>query len=113
MEPVTAREEDEQALVHPLDAERDSRLPPGAPWHQARIARIPVPGESLEDRIIRQRRWILSLLDKTSGLQTTTLFLAWFLIQPSTTIMWNGEIPSHSMYGQEGHGSGQIHEFNT
>eukprot|EP00971_Amphidinium_carterae_P026255 517798-Amphidinium_carterae.1 len=64
MESVTARDEpaaqDAQELVHPLDAERDSRLPPGAPWHKARIARIPVPGESLEDRIIRQRRWIFA-----------------------------------------------------
>eukprot|EP00971_Amphidinium_carterae_P025470 502641-Amphidinium_carterae.2 len=32
-------------LVHPLDAERDSKLPPGAPWHLARLARVPVPGE--------------------------------------------------------------------
>eukprot|EP00971_Amphidinium_carterae_P064131 1269716-Amphidinium_carterae.1 len=52
--------QEEQERVRPLDAKRDSRLPPGAPWHRARITRIPVPGESWEDRLIRQRRWIFA-----------------------------------------------------
>eukprot|EP00971_Amphidinium_carterae_P250277 4968306-Amphidinium_carterae.1 len=61
MESAAARDEPAaQEQQEPLDAERDSRLPPGAPWHRARIARIPVPGESYEDRIIRQRRWIFA-----------------------------------------------------
>eukprot|EP00971_Amphidinium_carterae_P003125 61261-Amphidinium_carterae.1 len=33
--------EPEAERAHPLEAERDSKLPPDAPWHRARIARIP------------------------------------------------------------------------
>eukprot|EP00971_Amphidinium_carterae_P318246 6325816-Amphidinium_carterae.3 len=47
-------------LPPPLDEEPDSRLPPGAPWHRARTARVPVPGETRDERLIRQRRWIFA-----------------------------------------------------
>eukprot|EP00971_Amphidinium_carterae_P112708 2231919-Amphidinium_carterae.2 len=47
-------------VPQPLDEEPDSLLPPGAPWHLARRARIPVPGETRDERIIRQRRWIFA-----------------------------------------------------
>eukprot|EP00971_Amphidinium_carterae_P323198 6422987-Amphidinium_carterae.1 len=49
-----------EITVPPLDAEGDSQLPPGATWHRARIAQIPVPGETWDERIIRQRRWIFA-----------------------------------------------------
>eukprot|EP00971_Amphidinium_carterae_P274999 5456458-Amphidinium_carterae.1 len=49
-----------------------------------------------------------SLLDRTADLRTTTPMQAWFLIQPLTTIMWNGVRPSHNMCGSFVHGKSLI-----
>eukprot|EP00971_Amphidinium_carterae_P065731 1302761-Amphidinium_carterae.1 len=99
MESVTARgepaDQDDQTMLHPLDEERDSRLPPGAPWHQARNARIPVPGESREERIIRQRRWIFARQNLRSPDDNPFAGLVFDPAINYHNVEWGDPVPQH------------------